>query len=240
MKLKYFCFAFILTITATGQNKMIDSLTAVLITKIPDSTKIKVYSDLCWYYGNVSLDSAFHYGKLALNLSEDTKNAKGEAQAYNDLGILYYKQSDFKTSISLYKKSLLIRQKLLDTVGMASLYNKLGLSYQRVFKLDSALFFNMEALKIFEFQKNTRYVALIKNNMANIYSNLKQYENALKTHLEVAQIREELEDNLGLTHSYTNIGNSYLYMGDTLRSKAFYSKGIVLAEHYEYENGIGN
>lgn len=215
---------------------MIDSLTTMLSTNLIDSTRVKVYSDLCWYYGNVSLDSAFFYGEKALELADKTGNTIGKAQALNDLGILYYKQADFETSIGYYRKSLLLREILNDSLGMASLYNKLGLSYQRIFKLDSALFFNVEALKIFESQKNTRYVALIKNNMANIYSNLKQYNEALKEHLDVASIREKLDDRKGLTHSYTNIGNAYLYLGDTLKCVNYYKKGIALAEELQLKN----
>ena len=238
MKFRIFCISILLTMHAVGQNKVIDSLTTLLATNLTDTTRVKVYSDLCWYYGNISMDSAFHYGKLALELADNTGNKKGTAQAYNDLGILYYKQADFQTSITYYKQALYIRKELKDSLGMASLYNKLGLSYQRVFKLDSALFFNIEALKIFESQKNTRYVALIKNNLANIHSNLKQYDKALKEHLDVASIRESLNDKNGLTHSYTNIGNTYLYLGDTLKCIDYYKKGITLAEELQLENEL--
>ena len=142
MKIKLLFCSFFFCFIGFSQQKIIDSISLLIKTPINDSLKIKAYGDLCWYYGNVSIDSAFHYGELALDLSKKTKNIKGEAQAYNDIGILYYKLSNFDESISYYKNALLIRKNLKDTLGIASLYNKMGISYQRIFKMDSAIYFN--------------------------------------------------------------------------------------------------
>lgn len=221
--------------TSFGQTKIIDSLTTLSKTKISDSLRVKVYGDLCWYYSTVSTDSSFYYGGLALELSKETKNIKGEAQAYNDFGIIYYKLSEFDKSISYYKKALLIRRELSDTLGIGSLYNKMGIAYQRTFKMDSALYYNTRALEIYQQAKNVKYAALIKNNIANIYFNLKQYKKALQEHLEVAEIRKDINDDYGLVHSYTNIGNSYLYLKDTLQSIDYYKRGIDISENNNYE-----
>ena len=226
---------FFYTLLSTGQNHIIDSLTTLSRTEISDSLRVKVYGDLCWYYSAVEVDSSFHYGNLALDLSKKTNNIKGEAQAYNDFGIIYYKLSEFDKSISYYKKALVIREKLKDTLGIGSLYNKMGIAYQRIFKMDSALYYNTEALEIYQQAKNVKYAALIKNNIANIYFNLKQPRKALQEHLEVAEIRKDINDDYGLVHSYTNIGNSYLSLKDTLQSISYYKRGIDIAENNNYE-----
>lgn len=238
MKLKLLAISLFLCISVSAQTKIIDSITTLLKTPLSDSIRVKAYGDLCWYYGAISLDSAFYYGNLALDLSKTTKNLKGEAQAYNDLGILLYKTSDFNGALSYYKKALVIRTESRDSLGMGSIFNKMGIAYQRIFKMDSAIFFNTKALEIYEKYNNVRYVALIKNNNANIYFNLKQYNKALNEHLEVAEIRSRIQDNFGLVHSYTNIGNSYLYLKDTTESVNYYIKGIEIAEENNYEQEL--
>ncbi|MGV8946530.1 MAG: tetratricopeptide repeat-containing sensor histidine kinase [Lutibacter sp.] len=238
MKLKLTTLFSIVFLSAFAQNNVIDSLKSLLKTPISDSTKVKVLGDLCWYYSSISTDSSFYYGNAALDLSKKTKNLNGEAQAYNDFGIIHYKLSNFDTSISFYKKALIIRLKNKDSTGIGSLYNKMGISYQRIFKMDSAIYFNTKALEIFEKLKNAQYVSLIKNNIANIYFNLKQYEKALKEHLEVAEIRVKINDEFGLVQSYTNIGNSYLFLKDTLQSLNYYKKGIEVAEKNNYEQEL--
>ncbi|OSY86906.1 hypothetical protein WH52_14070 [Tenacibaculum holothuriorum] len=204
-----------------------------------DSLKIKLYSDLCWYYGSLNKDSASYYGNLALSLSQKTNNLKGQAQAYNDLGILQYKTSNFNKAVSYYKKSLVIRNKIRDTLGIASLYNKLGIAYQRIFKMDSALQYNTKALEIYEYKNIIKYSAIVRNNIANVYSGLKLHKKALKEHLIIADIRKKINDDFGLVYSYTNIGNSYLFLKDTIKSINFYNLGISIAKKNNYKKELG-
>ncbi|PWH84495.1 two-component sensor histidine kinase [Algibacter marinivivus] len=216
--------------------KIIDSLKLVIESKPNDSIKIKTYSDLCWYYRNISTDSAFNYGGLALKLSIKTENKIGEAQAYNDIGILHYGLAEYPKAIDVYQKSLKIRQRLNDSLGVASLYNKMGLVYQNTFKMDSAIFYATKALKIYEAKNNIRYATALRNNIANIYKGLKQYQKALNAHLEIAKINAEIKDDEALVKSYNNIANAYLFLKDTLNSISYYKKGMELAEKRRNKN----
>ena len=244
MKIKFLStillLLYLVTTDCFSQNstKIIDSLKQVIQSKPSDSIKIKTFSDLCWYYRSVSTDSAFTYGNRALNLAKTTKNRQGEAQAYNDLGILYYDASNFKKAITYYKKTKHYREIVNDSMGMASAYNKLGIAYQRIFKMDSAIYYATNALKIYEDKNHVQYAAIIKNNIANIYQDLKQYDKALKTHLEVADIRKEIKDLNGLTYSYTNIGNAYLFLKDTLQALNYYTKGIEIAKRNNFKGEL--
>lgn len=218
--------------------KIIDSLKQVVLSNPSDSLKIKIYSDLCWYYRNVSRDSAFVYGNMALKLSQQTNNQLGEAQAYNDIGILHYDLAEYSKSMSYYKRSLQIRNKLKDTMGVAALYNKLGLVHQNMFKMDSAIFYATKALKIYDEKNRTRYVAVIKNNIANIYKGLRQYKKALNAHIEIAEINKANNDQKALTRSYNNIANAYILLKDTTKSIEFYEKSISLAETHNYKKEL--
>ena len=218
--------------------KIIDSLKQVVSSDISDSLKILAYSDLCWYYRNISIDSAFNYGNSTLKLSKETNSKKGEAQAYNDIGILHYGLAEYDKALGYYKKSLSIRTTLNDTMGLAALYNKIGLVHQNNFKMDSAIFYATKALKIYEDKNHTRYAALIKNNIANIYKGLKQYRKALNIHLDLARINKGHKDYLALTKSYNNIANAYLFLKDTIGSIDYYRKSIELAEKHNYKKEL--
>ncbi len=220
------------------QAKVIDSLKQIIKLKPNDSIKVKVYSDLCWYYRNTSTDSAFYYGGLALGISQKNKNKLGEAQAYNDLGILHYGLAEYSKALEVYEKSLKIRLSLKDSSGIASLHNKIGLVYQNTFKMDSAITHATKALKIYEARNNIRYAAVLKNNIANIYKGLKQYKKALEAHLELAELNKELKDNKALVKSYNNIANAYLHLTDTVNSTLYYKKGIELAKINNFKAGL--
>ncbi|TWO34466.1 tetratricopeptide repeat protein [Seonamhaeicola sediminis] len=241
MKKKLLSFAFLFLTSfcfSQDHSKIIDSLKTVIFKKPSDSIKIKAYGDLCWYYRTESIDSAFKYGNLALKLSKETSNQVGEAQAYNDIGILHYNLADYKKALKYYDASLKIRSVLKDTMGIAALYSKIGLIHQNTFKLDSAIFYATKALKIYEEKNHTRYIAYIKSNIANIYRGLKQYQKALETHLEIADVNKSINDNLGLTRTYNNIANAYLFLKDTVQSEAYYLKSIDLALKYNYKKEL--
>ena len=224
---------------ANSQQAIIDSLKISLSKNPTDSIRIKTYSDLCWYYRNVSVDSAFVYGKKALDLSEKTKNEQGRAQAFNDIGILHYSLADYNSAMRNYRQSLSIRKMLNDTSGIASIYNKIGLCYQNTFKLDSAIYYNTRALEIYESQNNIRYASALKGNIANIYRGLKQYDKALNIHLELANTAKEINDDQLLTRTYNNIANAYLQIQDTVNSVKFFKLGIEVGETNKLDRELG-
>ncbi|APY10241.1 hypothetical protein BWZ22_02870 [Seonamhaeicola sp. S2-3] len=237
MKRKLLSLTFLLVVSfcsSQDNTKIIDSLKKIIANKPSDSLKIKAYGDLCWYYRSISSDSAFKYGALALKISKETHSKVGEAQAYNDIGILHYDLANYNEALKFYDASLKIRNTLNDTLGLAALYNKIGLVHQNTFKLDSAIFYATKALKIYESKNNTRYVSYIKSNIANIYRGLKQYKKALDTHLEIAEVNKSTNDNLGLTRSYNNIANAYLHLKDTVQSEVYYLKSIDIAKTNNY------
>lgn len=230
----------ILSFYCYSQNnlKIIDSLKLFLKTNPNDSVKIKTYSDLCWYYGRISNDSAFQYGNLALKLSKETKNKVGEAQAYNDLGIIYTYTSDFKESMRLYNKALTIRKALNDSMGIASIYNKMCYVYHKTFKMDSCLIYNLKALDIYNALGSKRHVFLSKGNIAAVYESMNQYDNALKYHFETLELSKEINDSLGLANIYLNIGNTYLSKKDTLQGINYYQRCMNISELNGYHNTL--
>ena len=105
----------VVSFTNFAQQKQIDALKEQLKNRsLSDSLKIKYLGDLGWYYSSFSSDSAFKYNKLALALSKKTNNLGGISQAYNDLGIIHYRLSQFDSSLVYYRKSLPIRKKIND------------------------------------------------------------------------------------------------------------------------------
>lgn len=222
----------------SAKQQKINELRSLVKTEISDSLKIKSYGDLCWYYGSVSTDSAFYFGNLALDLSKETNNLQGEAQAYNDIGILHYKLAEYEKSIALYKKALPIRKSQKDTLGIASLYNKLGIAYQRMSVLDSALYFDNKALTIYKNKNHLKYANLIQSNIASIYNDLKQYSKALESNKKIEKAQEQMSDYRGLSRTYSNIGNSYLFLNDTIQSLNYYIKAIDISKKNNFDNEL--
>ncbi len=230
MKYCFILFTLSLAFTAAAQNNkvVLDSLEK-LATALKDSALVKTYNELTWQYRMVDRDKAIAYGNKAIALGEQVHYEPGIAQAYNDLGIIYYDKEDYDTAIALYGKAMQIRKKMGDELGIAKLYNKIGIIYQRQAAFDKAQENQFAALELFRKYKNDIGISYSLNNLGIVNQNMGRYDEAIKYQEESIAIKERIGDKIGLAGSYVNVGNLY-YIKDQLKeAESYFRKGEVIA-----------
>lgn len=221
-------FLLLLPMWAVSQNAqdIIDGLKTELKAK-PNAQKTAViYSDLTWYYANVSLDSALYYGSKAIQESKKLGDSTLLAQVYSDLGAVYLRNNDLNHSKESYLKSYAIRKLRNDQKGLAKINNNLGSVYLDQQQFPQAMKAFLEALRYFESVGDDTNVAVNKGNLGLLFVKLKNYKNAikyLKPSIEFAE-KNKLTDRL--CEFYLNIGNAYKEMRDTVQAVAYYDKSI--------------
>jgi Signal transduction histidine kinase len=211
---------------ASGEIK--NSIQDILNAKA-DTNKVKQLSDLCWNYRFKSADSALIFGQHALQLAQQLNFAKGIAQAYNDMAIIYIDKANFRSATNYLNEAMKIRSQLKDSAGMAALYNKLGIIAQKQGRLKDALQNQIDALKIYQGLKLDKYIGYSLNNIAIIHQNLENYEKALEYHQKALEYRIRLNDKEGEATSYGNMANLFAKMHDTIQSLKNYEKAIGLS-----------
>jgi two-component system, NarL family, sensor kinase len=236
------CFV-ILFARAQQTTPIIDSIEKLLPTQ-KDSVLAASYNELTWQYRLVNRDKAISYGNKAIALGSQLHYNKGVAQAYNDLGIIFYDKENYDTAIYLYQQALKIRQQMNDDLGIAKLYNKIGIVYQRESVFDKALDNQIKALDIFRKFNNDIGVSYSLNNIGIVNQNMGQYEEAIKYHLQSVAIKEKIGDKTGLAGSYVNIGNIYLIQEDFDSARIFYIKATdmcrLLGDKEYLSNSLNN
>ena len=153
----------------------------VLATK-DDTAKVLKLSDLCFAFRRVNGDSALLFGRTAHALAHKLNYPRGEAQACNDMAIIYIDRSAFEQADSVLQAALRIRTALHDSAGVGAIHNKLGNVRQSQFRLEEALEENYQALRIFERIGPPAKEGIILNNIAIIQANMRRYADALATH----------------------------------------------------------
>jgi signal transduction histidine kinase len=223
---------FLLTYFINAQNAqdIIDGLKRDLKTNPDDKKRVTIYSDLTWYYSNVSLDSAMAYGKKAIIESTKLGDSILIAQAYSDVGAVYFRRGDFDQSKHNYLIAYRIRKIRKDIAGLAKININLASIYTSKQDYKKAMITNLEALKYFESINNEQVIATTKANMGYIFRELKNYSKAIKYLNEAIQYQEKNNLNDGLCKSYVNIGNSYLEIKDTLKAIFYMKKGFKICE----------
>lgn len=226
---KYLLFI-ILTIsfgcTQAQKNKsIIDSIERLLKTQT-DSNLVKSYSELTWQYRTVNREKAIDYGHKGIALGKKINFAKGLAQVYNDLGIIYYDKELYDSSIHLYNEALKIRSLLNDDLGVARLYNKIGIIYQRIGDFSKALNNQQNALSLFEKVQNDIGISYSLNNIGILQQNLGRYEEAIIYHKQSIAIKQKINDKQGLAQSYVNVGNIFKIQEEYAKAEEYYTKAV--------------
>ncbi len=239
---KAFCLAlFVLPFTVAAQNNkaILDSLEKI-IPQQKDSVLAGTYNELTWQYRLVNRDKAIAYGNKAVVLSKQIGFLKGEAQAYNDLGIIYYDKEQYDTAILLYEKSAVIRQKQNDQHGVAKLYNKIGIVYQRQGLFDKSLDYQLKALPIFEKFNDNQGVSYSLNNIGILNQNMGRYDEAIAYQKKSIAIKEKIGDNYGLAGSFVNAANIYLLQKNYQNAETYYQRAIDITRQIADKEYLSN
>lgn len=223
IKLLVAAFLFFFPVSLNAQQKIIDSIEKLLPAQ-KDSTLAKSYNELTWQYRTIDQDKAIEYGNKAISLGNKINFSPAVAQAYNDLGIIYYDQQDFTSALSSYHKAFDIRSKLNDQKGIGAVYNKIGIIYQKESKFDSALLYAQKALEIYEKLNDKIGISYSLNNIGIVNQNVGNLDEALKYQQQSIAIKEEIKDKLGMAGSYVNVGNIYLLKKDIGKAKEYFEK----------------
>ena len=206
---------------------IIDKLKIELKSK-PDAKKTAtIYSDLTWYYANISTDSALAYGQKAIVESVKLKDSVLLSQIYSDLGAVYFRKTDYKLSKENFLKSYQIRKIRNDKIGMAKVAANLGNIYSKENKKTAALKSYLESIDYFQKTNNLEAVALTNANIGSLFLDLKNYTKSLNYTKKAIAFQEDKKYDVGLSTSYLTMGNIYLRLKDTLKALKFYSKSIT-------------
>ena len=165
------------------------------------------------------LDSAMVYANKALRIAKNEENSHFLYIAYNRLGLVYKKQGNYLTAISLFKTAI---PYVTNQVELGNLYNNIGSSYKKIGKLVIALDFYKKTLIIRKETKDDRRYAYILNNISNLYSSLEQYEKAISIQQQSIKIKERVQNPHDLGISYTNLAMLFLRTEDDQLDSTYY------------------
>lgn len=207
--------------------RMLDSMEKLLPVQ-KDSVLVRTLNELTWQYRMVDREKAIAYGNRAIAMGQQVNYPVGIAQAYNDLGIIFFDKENYDTAIALYGKAMEIRKKMGDNLGIARLYNKIGIIYQKQAIFDKALENQFAALQLFKQLKNDIGISYSLNNIGIVNQNLGHYAEAANYQLQSIAIKEKIGDRLGLAGSYVNVGNCYHLDGKSDTAIIYFKKAVAM------------
>ncbi|HQA75237.1 MAG: sensor histidine kinase [Flavobacterium sp.] len=229
-KIHLFLLIFCFTVSySQNAQEIINKLKKDLSSNPDDKKTASIYSDLTWYYANISVDSSLFYGSKAIKEAERLKDSTLLAQIYSDLGAVYFRKTDFEASKNSYLIAYKIRKIRNDKTGMAKIAANLANVYNKQNQKELALKSYLESVEYFEKTNNFEAAALTNANISSLFMDLKNYQKASKYLNKAIQYQEENNKLDGLSTSYLTKGNIFLRLSDTLNALKYYKKCLKIS-----------
>ena len=216
-----------------AQNKVVaDSLLHLVKNpKIADTTKIKAYNDLGYQYASSNAKQAKKYIRKALSLSKEKYKLRGEAGAYNTMGIVFYYQKEYDSASFYFNRALDVNQRLGHLWGEASALNQMGVVQMLQYKYYEAIQSYKKSKTVFEQLNDTLAAAKSTENIGLVYLNMGDYQRSTDHIYKAIKVYEAMSNNEGIGRGYLRIARIYFKQKDYKNSLIAYQKALQIGKN---------
>ena len=204
-----------------------------------DSELANIETNMSYVYFRVSdFNASEKLARKAIQRLEDKNISLVTAEAYKNLGTVYYAKEMYTQAINYYTKSLEISLQLNDKRAVANSYNNLGSVYYCKNDFNKAIDHLEKCLAIREEIGDKSGIVYSYNNIGNIYYNRGEYENSEKYYLLCLNISKEIGEQAAVTASFNNLGNVYLAQEEFDVAEEHYLKSLDVSQRIGEKSGI--
>ena len=203
------CFIGILFSISPLQAQNDSLLQIVRSSQTHDTLKAKAYGDLSFESRSSSSDQAYAYALASLHYAKKANHTASLAQAWNDLGIIYYDRALYDSALFCYETAMPLRKKMGDLKGLGGLYNKIGIVFQSRGQFVDAMRAQLQSLRYYDSLGWDYGIAYAQNNIAVLHYNLGSPDKALEYYQKSADLKLKIGDKDGYGGTLSNMGNVY-------------------------------
>lgn len=201
--------------------------------------------------GNIS-DSYGDYEKTlslwleALKIARKIKARESEGESCSQLGLVYFRLSEYRKAIEYLESGLMIREELGDENGVASSLNRIGMVLRQTKRYEEALEYYFRSLEIRKKNRQHSAIPWTMLGIANTYEDSGDTENALEYYsrgMVSSDGRCRLQCMLGAGRIYSETGryevaeellSSSLKTAQELKTQNLIADAYsALSQHYE-------
>ena len=182
-------------------------------------------------------DSAMYYYHLAEQITKKGKLRDMEASVYNNIGLVYWNQGDYKQALDFYFKTLKISEEINDTLRIGRSANNIGLVFHDLGDYKKAKQYHLKAVHYFTLLDEKYDLGAALNNLGNDYHKTNK-DSALIVLQQAIRIQESINDHYGLGKSYNNYGSVLDDFGKRSEAILNFERGLANHRKAHNQNGI--
>lgn len=213
-----------------AQTPTADALARELAKAPADTHRVTLLIDYAWEINEVRTDEADSLLREAVVLAQRLNFLKGEAAAWNSLGVVEDIRGNLAQAVVFYQKALALRRRLGDLSEIGATLNNLGVVYDLQGHLDSALTVYRENLSIQKQLGDTLKIARAHFNMAGAQQEMGLYPEAQNDLLIARSVLEALQDRDGAAKVYTQLGHLSFELERYDTALVWYRRALQLRE----------
>lgn len=200
-------WALLQVLCAAAQTSLADSLARVLVTAQADTNRVNLLNEIAWEINETRTDEAAQRLQESINLAQKLKFTKGEASAWNGLGVVEENRGNYTAAHQNYQKALDLRNRLGDLGEIGATLNNIGVLLETTGHFDSALVYHRKNLAIQEKLRDTVKIARVYFNLAGVYLEKGVYLKAQESLYQARGILEAQNDQDGVAKVTTQLGH---------------------------------
>ncbi len=174
----------------------------------------------------------------ALALAEAHELPFLQSDALVEIGIFYYKLSDFTRALHYYHRALLLNEKLENKQGLAGVLNAIGILYSSLSHHDQALEYLQKGCELYAELGNQMGVGANICAIGNIYLDKGEYHVALDYYQKALAINQEIGRKSGIAINLGNIGTMYEKLSEHSLAYDYYQRALKIDIELGSNEGI--
>lgn len=188
------------------------------------------------YQAMGDFEKAYDFGLDCLRRNEAIRDSAGIAEAFYELGTLFFYQKNPKEALNYYQQSMAISKSLNDPKLLYSCLGAMGSAYEELGQFKEALDYNLQSLEIARKMGQKSPEAYALHNIGTVYIKMELYDKALDYLNASLKLKEELEDVWGLVASYKYLGLLYIQKKAYDQAIVQLTEGLELAKASHSKN----
>lgn len=220
----------------TGQGP--DSLLALLPSAKADTNKVKLLLSIAKQFTVTGPKNGFQYANAGLALAQELHWKRGEANAYNNLGLLVHDTGNGTGAIAWFEKSLAINTSLDAKSFMIANLNNIGRSYQQASDYTKASDYFFKALAIAESVGDNEQAALVGTNLCSLFIMQEDYAKAEKYATMTIEKGEAAHAPVHVAKAEENLGVIKLQTHDTTAAITAFRKALAIDEQLGNQTAV--
>lgn len=237
--LNIFCLAFLFFVQVSGNDQ--DSLQS-LVDADRFAGKTDKVETLILLSKNQIFDApakSIENGLYALETAMETSDKILISGAAKNIGILYYRQSDFANALKYLKLALKYNLEANNVDELAANYNNLGLIYNQLGNYNLALENHLKQLKINEETNNLIGLANSNLNIGNVYYRMNEIDKSLQYYQKSLEINEALKDTNRMATTLINLGSVSIELEDYDQAIRYFNRALPIKMKYNDKTNLG-